>query len=595
MRGGSAVAESSTGPRNRNENGFCSPPVKNSSTASSAMSNASSQAARSGSSRCVAGKRTRSADIEPGGERDDRQAGPDRQLEVEPDIDHQHRGGLADHREPAQPHQRVEAHAAPGRRASIGVRVEPWRKSSPSAAVLNRGVNRGRIVPSRARTRRLSAAPHSARACALRATRHASCPWMPDPIHVPRQPAIAVDQLVKVYKTTRASTAFRLRSTPGSITGLLGGNGAGKTTTIAMILGLVMPTSGSVQGARRRDAAPALPGAAPDEFRKPLYRHAAPAHACGRTSRCSAGSTRSRTCASGSRRSRRDLDLSEFLDRPVGQALGRAEDPRGARQGADQFAPRCCCSTSRPPRSIPTPPTGCAAGSSAFRKRARRDRAARLPQHGRGRAPVRARHHHEARAHRGRRHAGAPARPATAARRWKRCSSTSRAAAAKPRARPRNERATPPALVDARAAPRRRDGAALSLSAALVLDAAARADLLAGGAAVRLGLPAALHHAECRLLRPRRRHVHRRGADVGHPVPRPARLLGLVSGGDVVAQPEQPDDQPAAADRVRLRADDHEHHPARHRHGAGHAARRSRSSTSTSTAWALRWRRSSSI
>ncbi len=53
-------------------------------------------------------------DVEPGGERDHRQAGPDLQLEIEPEIDHQHGGGLADHREPAQPHQRVEAHAAPG-------------------------------------------------------------------------------------------------------------------------------------------------------------------------------------------------------------------------------------------------------------------------------------------------------------------------------------------------------------------------------------------------------------------------------------------------------------------------------------------------
>ena len=56
--------------------------------------------------------------VEPGRQRDHRQAGPDRQLVVEPDIDHQHGGGLADHREPAQPHQRVEAHAASVRRMS---------------------------------------------------------------------------------------------------------------------------------------------------------------------------------------------------------------------------------------------------------------------------------------------------------------------------------------------------------------------------------------------------------------------------------------------------------------------------------------------
>jgi ABC-2 type transport system ATP-binding protein len=60
------------------------------------------------------------------------------------------------------------------------------------------------------------------------------------------QPAVAVDQLVKVYKTTRAVDGISFALEKGSITGLLGGNGAGKTTTIAMILGLVMPTSGSV-------------------------------------------------------------------------------------------------------------------------------------------------------------------------------------------------------------------------------------------------------------------------------------------------------------------------------------------------------------
>jgi ABC-2 type transport system ATP-binding protein len=60
-------------------------------------------------------------------------------------------------------------------------------------------------------------------------------------------PVVAVDQLVKVYKTTRAVDGISFALEQGSITGLLGGNGAGKTTTIAMILGLVMPTSGSVR------------------------------------------------------------------------------------------------------------------------------------------------------------------------------------------------------------------------------------------------------------------------------------------------------------------------------------------------------------
>src|SRR5215467_13477731 len=60
-------------------------------------------------------------------------------------------------------------------------------------------------------------------------------------------PAIEVRRLTKVYKTTRAVDGIDFALTPGSITGLLGGNGAGKTTTIAMIMGLVTPTSGSVR------------------------------------------------------------------------------------------------------------------------------------------------------------------------------------------------------------------------------------------------------------------------------------------------------------------------------------------------------------
>jgi ABC-2 type transport system ATP-binding protein len=68
-------------------------------------------------------------------------------------------------------------------------------------------------------------------------------------VHMPTaaEPAIAVDQLVKVYKTTRAVDGISFALEPGSVTGLLGGNGAGKTTTIAMIMGLLTPTAGTVK------------------------------------------------------------------------------------------------------------------------------------------------------------------------------------------------------------------------------------------------------------------------------------------------------------------------------------------------------------
>jgi ABC-2 type transport system ATP-binding protein len=58
--------------------------------------------------------------------------------------------------------------------------------------------------------------------------------------------AIVADRLVKVYQSGTAVAGISFALPVGSITGLLGGNGAGKTTTIAMIMGLVTPTSGAV-------------------------------------------------------------------------------------------------------------------------------------------------------------------------------------------------------------------------------------------------------------------------------------------------------------------------------------------------------------
>lgn len=59
-------------------------------------------------------------------------------------------------------------------------------------------------------------------------------------------PAITAEKLVKVYKSGTAVDGISFILPRGSVTALLGGNGAGKTTTIAMIMGLVTPTSGRV-------------------------------------------------------------------------------------------------------------------------------------------------------------------------------------------------------------------------------------------------------------------------------------------------------------------------------------------------------------
>ncbi|HEY7045038.1 MAG TPA: ABC transporter ATP-binding protein [Nocardioidaceae bacterium] len=69
-------------------------------------------------------------------------------------------------------------------------------------------------------------------------------------------PAVALDDVSRVFGAVRAVDGLSLTIQPGEIVALLGPNGAGKTTTIDMILGLSTPTRGdvSVYGLRPVDA-----------------------------------------------------------------------------------------------------------------------------------------------------------------------------------------------------------------------------------------------------------------------------------------------------------------------------------------------------
>jgi ABC-2 type transport system ATP-binding protein len=130
--------------------------------------------------------------------------------------------------------------------------------------------------------------------------------------------AIEVTRLVKQYKKTRAVDDISFAIARGSITGLLGGNGAGKTTTIAMIMGLVLPTSGSVQVLGHPIPAGSAEVLGRMNFESPYVDM--PMRLTVRQNLTIFGrlyavehlSERIRELAS-------DLDLNEFLDRPNGK------------------------------------------------------------------------------------------------------------------------------------------------------------------------------------------------------------------------------------------------------------------------------------
>ncbi|HSV30199.1 MAG TPA: ABC transporter ATP-binding protein, partial [Candidatus Omnitrophota bacterium] len=61
------------------------------------------------------------------------------------------------------------------------------------------------------------------------------------------EPAIQVESLAKSFGDLVAVDHVDFTVARGSVTALLGGNGAGKTTTISMLLGLLLPSAGTIR------------------------------------------------------------------------------------------------------------------------------------------------------------------------------------------------------------------------------------------------------------------------------------------------------------------------------------------------------------
>jgi len=176
--------------------------------------------------------------------------------------------------------------------------------------------------------------------------------------------AIAVDHLVKRYKGVAAVDGISFRLAPGSMTGLLGGNGAGKTTTIAMIMGLVTPTAGTVS---------VLGADMPRDRYRVLHRMNFESPYVDMPMRLTVRQNLSvfaqlyavpdideRIASLAA-----DLDLAEFLDRPTGK-LSAGQKTRVSLAKALLNKPEVLLLDEPTHRSIPIPPTGSARDSNTI-------------------------------------------------------------------------------------------------------------------------------------------------------------------------------------------------------------------------------------
>ena len=222
---------------------------------------------------------------------------------------------------------------------------------------------------------------------------------------------------------------------------LLGGNGAGKTTTIAMLLGLVMPSSGEVRvfGADmsrdRGSVAHRL------NFQSPYVD--LPARLTVKQNlTVYAGLYGIANAAERIAYIALDLQIEPLLDRPTGK-LSAGQKTRVGLAKALLNAPELLL-LDEPTASLdPDTADWIRRKLKHYAREPRRDAAACLAQHGRGRAARRSRHPARCGPHHRGRHAGAADRDLRHKRRWKKCFSTWCAAARASRCRGRRTRLLP--------------------------------------------------------------------------------------------------------------------------------------------------------
>ena len=176
---------------------------------------------------------------------------------------------------------------------------------------------------------------------------------------------IAIDRLVKRYKAVTAVDGISFSIAAGSCAALLGGNGAGKTTTISTIMGLVEPTAGTVT---------VLGATMPRQRHRVLHRMNFESpyvnmpmrltvrqnlNVFGMLYGCADVAGRIRALAD-------EFDMHGFLDRETGKLSSGQKTRVALAKSLINEPEKFCCSMSRRPRSIPTPPIGCAGGWSAI-------------------------------------------------------------------------------------------------------------------------------------------------------------------------------------------------------------------------------------